>query len=300
MNQGEMQMSRRFLAALTIMGLTACGSVKVFELPKVQQNLQVTMQKSESIAQKAQSDFSEKKLLIDNLAKSNAPLFKQNETLIRQRLRAMDEALQEIINQKRNMAEANGEIAALSYSRESVRSDEKEYPKVDEAVKRFEAAAAEMNGSVVDYSRESNSMADLIAQKKLYYNFDVADFQKRVQRNISVAQENLKVMEREMKRSEALINSSKPERRALREEIYSEMRGAANDYSTRANRFSEINREVNSEVMGAAKISSLDPHWPAVQKLVAEFDRTVLELADINEKFLSKVESLRNPNRRIK
>jgi hypothetical protein len=198
------------------------------------------------------------------------------------------------------MAEANGDIAALSYNRQSVRSDEKEYPRVDEAVKRFEAAAEELNSAVVDYSRESNSMADLIAQKKLYYNFDVADFQKRVQRNINVAQENLKVMERELKRSEAVLASTKSENRKTREEIFGEMRAAANDYSAKANRFSEINREVNTSVMGAAKISSLDPHWPEVQKLVAEFDAGVLELAKINETFLNKVEAFRHPNRRVK
>ncbi len=293
-------MGLRALFLFMIINMCACGSVQVFELPRVQQNLQVTLQKSENIAQKSQIDFSEKKMLLDNLAKSNAPLFVQNETTIRQRLRAMDEALQDMIVEKKNMSEANGEIASLSYNRETVRSDEKEYSTVEDAVKRFEAAAAELNAAVVDYSRESNSMADLIAQKKLYYNFDVAEFQKRVQRNILVAQENQKVMEREIKRSEAVLNSSKAEKRRAQEDIFSEMRGAANDYSARANRFSELNREVNASVMGAARISTLDPHWPAVQKLVAEFDRTVLELADINEKFLSKVESFRNPSRRIK
>jgi hypothetical protein len=212
----------------------------------------------------------------------------------------MDESLQEVIVQKRNMSVANGEIASMAYARESVRSDEKEYPRVDEAVKRFEAAAAELNSAVVDYSRESNSMADLIANKKLYYYFDVAEFQKRVQRNINVAQENLKVMEREIKRSESVLASAKGESHDKREDIFTEMRGAASDYSVRANRFAEINREVNAAVMGAAKISSLDPQWTPVQKLVQEFDRTVLELADINERFQQKVEAFRNPSRRVR
>jgi|GEM_PF-4003552 len=280
--------------------LGACGSVRVFELPKVQQNLQTTLQKSESIAQKAQNDFAEKKLLVDNLAKSNAPLFKQNENEIRQRLRAMDDSLQDIIVEKKNMSEANGDIASLSYSRASVRSDEKEYPKVEEAVKRFEAAAAELNSAVVDYSRESNSMADLVEKKKLYYNFDVADFQKRVQRNVVIAQDNFKVMEREIKRADAMMETARPAHKHAQQEILGELRATADEYSIRANRFAEINREVNAAVMGAAKISTLDPHWQQVQKLVAEFDRIVIELANINEKFQASVEAFRNPSRRIK
>lgn len=292
---GEMQMGKLAVLIMMITTLTACGSVRVFELPKVQQNLQSTLQKSESIAQKAQNDFKDKKMLIDNLSGSDAPAFKQNETVVRNRLNAMDDALQSIIVEKRNMTEANADIASLSYSRQSVRSDEKEYPTVEEAVKRFEAAAARLNASVLDYSRESNSMADLIAEKKLYYNFEVADFQKRVQRNIKTAQDNQKVMERELRRTEAVLNSSKAATRRAQEEIFSEMSGAANDYSTRANRFAEINREVNTAVMGAARISSLDPNWPKVQNLVSEFDRTVLELADINERFMTKVKSFRSP-----
>lgn len=287
-----------FLGLSTALG--ACGSVRVFELPKVQQNLQTTLQKSESIAQKAQNDFAEKKLLVDNLAKSNAPLFKQNENEIRQRLRAMDDSLQDIIVEKKNMSEANGDIASLSYSRASVRSDEKEYPKVEEAVKRFEAAAAELNSAVVDYSRESNSMADLVEKKKLYYNFDVADFQKRVQRNVVIAQDNFKVMEREIKRADAMMETARPAHKHAQQEILGELRATADEYSIRANRFAEINREVNAAVMGAAKISTLDPHWQQVQKLVAEFDRIVIELANINEKFQASVEAFRNPSRRIK
>jgi hypothetical protein len=288
-------MGKLAVLLIIVAGLNACGSVRVFELPKVQQNLQSALQKSESIAQKAQNDFIEKKMLIDNLSGSNAPAFKQNETTVRTRLNAMDDALQSIVVEKRNMSEANGDIASLSYSRKSVRSDEKEYPTVEEAVKRFETAAARLNASVLDYSRESNSMADLIEQKKLYYNFDVAEFQKRVQRNINTAQDNQKVMERELRRTEAALNSSQASARGAQEEIFSAMSGAANDYSARANRFAEINREVNTAVMGAARISSLDPNWPKVQNLVAEFDRTVLELAEINERFMAKVKAFRSP-----
>jgi hypothetical protein len=39
----------------------ACGSVQVFEMPKVQASLQSTMRKSDEIAQKAQIDYNEKK-----------------------------------------------------------------------------------------------------------------------------------------------------------------------------------------------------------------------------------------------
>jgi hypothetical protein len=291
-----MQMGKLAVLLLTMTYLNACGSVRVFELPKVQQNLQSTMQKSDVIAQKAQKDFDEKKRLIDNLSGSSTPTFKQNEAALRSRLEAMDEALQNIIVEKKSMSEANGDVASLSYSRQSVRSNEKEYPKVEEAVNRFEKAAARLNFSVLDYSRESNSMADLITQTKLYYNFDVADFQKRVQRNIKTAQDNHKVMERELRRSEAVINSNQTATRQAQEEILSEMSAAATDYSTRANRFAEINREVNTTVMGAARISSLDPNWPSVQALVSEFDRTVLELADINERFMTKVKAFRSPS----
>jgi len=296
-----MQIRIAVLTLLTSVALTACGSVRVFELPKVQSHFSETLQKSEGIAQKAQNDFTGKKMLVDNLSKSASPQFKQNESELRKKLNAMDEALQEVVVQKKIMSEANGELASLSYSRDKVHSNESEFPKVEEAVRRFENAAGEMNAAMVDYSRESNSMADLIAQKKLYFNFDVAEFQKRVQKNISITQENQRIMQRELTRSENVLNNwNKATSRREQEEIFTEMRDAGHEYSARANRFAEINREVNGATMGKAWVSTLDPEWPEVQKLVSEFDLTVSELAKLYEKFQSKVDLFRNPAKRVR
>lgn len=282
------------------LALAACGSVRVFELPKVQRTFMDTLQKSEIIVQRAQTDYADKKMLVDNLSKNPSPTFKQNELKLRNHLRAMDQALQEVVVEKRNMSEANGDLASLSYNRAKVHSHESEFPKVEETVQRFEASADRLNASMVDYSRESNSMADLIARQKLFYNFDVAEFQKRVQKNIQISQESLKVMQRELTRAENVINNSRGEGRKVQEEMLGEMRDTANAYSQKANRFAEISGEVHDVTEGNARISTLDPQWPGVQKLVFEFERVVSDLLAMNEKFQRDVETFRNPARRVR
>lgn len=257
--------------------LSGCGSVRVFEMTKVQRDLQESLQKGESVTQKSQADYTQKKNLIDNLAQTHSAGFSEAEDELRKYLKTMNEALENMSAEKRKMTQANSDMVSLAYNRPAVHSNEAEYPQIEELVKKFEDAAGELNTAALNYSRESNSFADLVEQKKLYYSFDILDFQKRIQHNIATAQENAKIMQQELNR----INN---------DEIHS----LASDYSNRANRFAEIHREVGSLALGAPKITNLDPQWPKVQNLVNEFDRLLRDLGDLNRKFQTKLDALRN------
>lgn len=284
-----------------MLSLAACASTKRYDLAKVQGNVGESLLKTENNTQKAQADYNEKRLLIDSLAKSGSATFRETEVELRDKLKRMDKSLRAINEQKKEMLDAKGDIVSLSYNRTTVESNEKGYDLVDEAVKRFEGSMAKLNDALVDYSRESNSLADLIAQKKLFFNFDVAEFQRRLQKYIEASRDNQKRMESELSRAENAISSwSKPDGREAQEEIFTEMRDTAADYSTRAQRFSELSRAVNDTTAGTSKVSTLDPHWNELQKLITEFDRTANELTQLNDKFQRKVESFRNPSRRVR
>lgn len=292
---------RYTLCAFVSVTLPHCASTRVYDMPKVQSNVGDSMLKTENTTQKALADYAEKKLLIDNLAKNATPNFRENEGELRGKLKRMDKSLKEIAEHKKRMIEAKGDIVALSYNREKVESSEKGYGLIEDAVKRFEAAVGAVNASVVDYSRESNSLADVIAQKRLYYNFDVAEFQRRLQKNIEASQDHQKKMEKELSRAEnAILAWSRPDGRDVQEEIFSEMRDTAADYTSRAQRFAELSREIDNTTAGFAKVSTLDPHWQELQRLVSEFDRTSNELSQLQDKFQRKVETFRNPAKRVR
>lgn len=286
-----------FTLALT---LGACASMTSYDLPKTQAQLGQALQKTEGIVQKAQGDYDEKKLLVSNLKKAGAPAFKELETDIDRRIKNMETSLGSITASRKEMVEAKSDLASLGYQRKQVLSGEKEFGLVDEAVKRFERAAGTTNSALLDYSRESNSLADLVSQKKLYYQFDVGDFQKRVQKSIQVSTENQKTMLRELNRGENILNGASSEDRLQREGTYNEMQETAKEYSSKAGRYSEISKAVNVLTGGTAKYSTLEKNWTEVLELVREHDQLSNELAGIYGRFQTQMDLLRNPSKRVR
>ncbi len=282
-------------------GLVACASTGSYDLPKTQAQLSSSLQTTEGIVQKAQVDFTEKKALVENLKKGASPAYKESEADLTGRIKKMEQSLSEITASRKAMVDANSDLASLGYKRSQVLAGEKEYALVEDAVLRFERAAGQTNSSLLDYSRESNSLADLVARKKLYYNFDVNEFQKRVKKSIEVSTENQKVMLRELNRAENILNNwNKPEGKAQQEETFNEMHAIAKEYSSKAGKFSELSKSVHAATAGQARVSTLDKEWPDVQKLVNEFDRLSGELSGINDRFQSAVDIFRNPSKRVR
>jgi hypothetical protein len=285
------------LAALLF---TGCASTSTYDLPKTQAQLSTTLQTTESIVQKAQRDFQEKKLLLDNLNKAGSANYRENESDLNGRLKRMEQSLAEITAGRKEMVDAKSDLASLGYNRTQVGSADKEYPLVEEAVARFEKAAGRTNSALLDYSRESNSLADTVANKKLFFNFDVAEFQKRVQKNIQISSENQRVMLKELNRAENVLNNwNKPEGKEAQEQVFDQMHSIAKEYSLKAGRFAELSKSVHAATMGNARVSTLDKEWPEVQKLVGEFEQTSLELSSLNEKFQTQVNLFRNPAKRV-
>lgn len=291
----------RILLFAFFAALAACASTGAYDLPKTQNALSSTLQTTEGIVQKAQRDFLEKKSLFENLSKGGSATFRENQDDMGARLKRMETHLTEITNLRKEMVDAKSDLASLGYQRTTVASGDKEYPLVEDAVTRFERAAGRTNSALVDYSRESNSLADVVAAKKLYYNFDVNEFQKRVQKSIQTANDNQKVMLRELNRAESVMNNwSKTEGKAEQEELFNQMHSSAKEYSTKAGQLSSLSKSVHSATMGSARVSTLDKEWPEVQKLVGEFDSLLIELQSINERFNRQNESFRNPAKRVR
>jgi hypothetical protein len=280
---------------------TGCASVNTYDMAQVQGQLTQTLQKTEEVLQKAQSDFQEKNTLIQNLKQSDNPNFDAAESKLDHSLEVMKVSLDGIAGKRKAMMEQNGRIAALAYSHPQIHSEEPEYPKVSDAVRDFQSAARDVNAAISDYTRESNTLADLVAQKKLFYNFDVKDFQLRVQQAIKSAQASNDTMKKEIDHSQALLNNwSRPDAKKASEDIYGEMVKTARSYTEKAQRLPGYSREMHTVTMGDAKVSTLDKNWPEVQKVIDGMDRTVLELRELREKFESQVDLFRNPSKRVK
>ena len=285
----------------TALGLSACASIGSYDLVKTQSSLSSTLQTTEGLVQKAQRDFLEKKSLLENLSTAGSPNFRENQDELAARLKRMETHLNEVITTRKEMVDAKSDLASLGYQRTKVSSNDKEYPLVEDAVSRFERAAGRTNSGLVDYSRESNSLADLVVAKKLFYQFDVGEFQKRVQKSIVSANEIQKVMLRELNRADITVtNWNKPETKPEQEQLFEQMHSSAKEYSSKARQLSTISKNVQTATMGSSRISTLDKEWPEVQKLLGEFDSTLIEMQSLNERFNRQNESFRNPAKRVR
>lgn len=279
--------------------VSGCATVNVYDMPSVQANLSTALQHSEQITQKAQNDFSEKKTLVDNLSKMNTPAQREAQTGLRAYITQMQASLDRIAGHRKAILAANAEIASLAYGKREVQSGQREYAGVDSSVKSFEAAADEINLELVNYSRASNSLAEEVSTKKLFFGFEPADFHKRVQQSIRVSQENLRTMQNGMDRNQEILGHSsiQPSAKKIQQDILSNMEMIAKQYTAKAQRFSEINREVQA-LTPAGRITSLDPNWNRVQKLVNEYELNLQEVVQLNARFQQAGEAFRDPSKR--
>lgn len=274
--------------------LSGCASIRVFDMPKVQNELSTAYQNAENVVQKANSDYSEKKGMLARLGKINAAGLQGAQTEINQKMNAMKNDLDEMTGAKRKMSEANSQIVALGYNRAKINSTDPQYERIDQAVQQFEGAAKLLNASSADYTSNSNALSDLAAAKKLYYNFDVAEFQRRIQQNVRIAQGNQGVMEEELNRCQSLVdNWPKTHGRNEAGKLYSTMVETAQNYSMKAQHLSQLSHDMADATAGYARVSSLESNWPQVQKIISDFDRSNQELSEINALFAKQSSSFK-------
>lgn len=287
-------MNKLLTVTILFFTLVSCASMKVFEMPKVQAELATAFQHTEEVTQKIREDFAEKQNVIAHLKKVNSPTFRAVEADVEVRMKMMKVSLEDMVKQKRIMSEANSQIVALSYNRTKVHSHQPEFERIEEAVKQFETATKEVNAAAQEYSNDTNSLAKTIADKKLYFNFDVAEFQQKVETHIKAAQGTQKTMQEEIERSQnLLLNWPKVGGRQPAEKVFLRMTENAQNFSTKAQKLSLISRDMNRVTMGYGKISTTESVWPQVQKLIADFDKTNLELIDLQNEFLKNHETLK-------
>lgn len=280
------------IAISTVFLGSGCATTS-YDVSNMQKNFSEAMQSSESIVQKAQTDYREKSVLVDNLRKGAASEFKASEADISRRLKTMESLMEKIIDSRKQMVKANADIASLGYKRTKVNSGELEYERLDQAAQNFQESARELNRSAVAYSLESNSLADLVTQKQLFLTFEVAEFETRLRETIRTSQENLKGMEKALSQADALANSVQGAHPTDAAGMAKEMEALAQKYSTIAQKFAPLGKDIRDLTAPAPRLSSLDPNWPLVKKVVAEFDSSARELSRINDDFLKKWESLR-------
>jgi DNA repair exonuclease SbcCD ATPase subunit len=194
------------------------------------------------------------------------------------------------------MGEANGQIVSLAYAHPSVRSDEPEFAHAEENHRRWETAYNELKSAVLDYSNASNSIADEVAGHKLFFNFEVADFEKRVQASVKSAQGFLEQMKSELTAAQDSLNSwDEPDTRGRAEELYARLQSTAQDYTTRAQNLTGLAQEMQELSNGAARMTTLDPAWPEAKKLIERRDQIASELTQMQDRFQKDFKALHTP-----
>lgn len=286
----------RWIRLCSFLVVAGCASVKTFTMGKVEEQLTSAYQNSDELSQKMQDDFAQKKNLLESLSKGKTSAYKESEADLQGRLKRMQAALEQSVQQRQIMTDAKAEVAALAYSHKKISGDQPEYARTEEAVHQFEGAATAFNSAAINYSRESNALADAVTVKKLYFNFDVPEFQKKAEKSIATALENEKLMEREIHRTEDIARSysADAEASAPVEQIVTQMKSIAQDHNAKILRLREISQQMNQLAKGQSKIASTSPNWSDVQRAVIDFDKATLSVGELFKEFQTKIERVRD------
>lgn len=278
---------------VSILWLAGCATTKTFHMAQVEEQLSKAYMSSEEVSSQVQADLVEKKSLRDSLARGKTDAYKEVEPQIKTKLITMDNLAMQMLKARKQMMEARAQVTALSYSHKKIGGDQPEYARVEEFVKDFETAAADFNTQAASYSRESNTLAELVAQKKLYFNFEVADFQKKIERSLQAAKTNSKFMDQELDRAQKIVGSFEGEQQTLADALYQQMANAASDYNKKAEHLSTLSSQMNNLAGGQAKIPSTSPNWKDVQQAVTESERATFSLNELYKEFQNKTEKFR-------
>lgn len=281
---------------LTITALVlGCASVRGPDVSRLQNEMSRSLQATEDVLQKTHADYNEKSRLIDNLSKADTPEYRASELELKQQLTAMKLTLEQVDEQHKVMRAANSEMASVAYSAANTETgDNPNANKANELMSKFKASTDAMNAALLNYSRESNRLTDLVAQKRLFVSFDVTAFKRRLEQTIKTAQTNRETMQRELTRGQQLVNHA-PGSEAVRNRslLLVEMGQIAQEYTTRAQGLAQLAQDMDAISMGGAQISSLDDRWPKAQKISDELDRAILDLKDGFSKFGQKLDKSR-------
>lgn len=262
--------------AFSLSLFSGCATVHL-DMTKIQKDFTDAVQKADSAEQKSRTDFAEKKSLVESLKKSGKPGFKPIASKVQEYLGTMTDSLKVMGDRRKAMMKANAQLSSIAYSFPKLNEGQPQYAQAETLTKDFEAAAQDVNKAILDYSTASNSMADLVADKKLFMNFDVADFYTRLQKEVQSAQNRRIDMQEGLDNIEAGNEASG--------KSLTELEGIATSYMEKAQGFSKISKQMDAIAMGATKISNLEPRWSSVQKLNGDLESLVHELAAIFEQF---------------
>jgi hypothetical protein len=269
-------------------------------MSQTEKTLSEAMKQTDTATEKATRDLKEKKLLVENLSRSRVPgaqqkEFKAREKELKSLLVQMQNDLDTIGASRKKMAIANSEVVSIGYNHSEIKSSQPEYERVTSSVQDFEAAAGEVNAMLEDYAMTSNSFTDVVENNKLLMKFEPGEFVRRVQGSVRTAQETSANMRSELEHADQTIDQT-PEQSRVRkamQKLNSDLHGIAESYTRKAQRFQGIANQVR-EVTADARITSLDPEWPKIQKLIYEFEVIDIELKQLQNRFFNETESLKN------
>jgi hypothetical protein len=293
-----MRFGTRIGTILVAVFMTACVSRRFYDMTEIQTRFTQTIQSSENILQKAQADYREKNQLLDNLNKAGNSEYQKVKPELETRLKRMKTGLESMTADRRAMDEANADIVSLAYAHPKVYSREAIYPHTDEAIGKFQKSTQDFNGDVKAFSGQSNQIADIVTEKKLFYKFDVSAFQNRIRQIIQKSQSHQKKMLKVLNDDEKVLNNwPMAETKEEQSKVFEQMRQAAQDYTEKAQGLAQISRDINDAVGGADEISTLDNNWPEASKQVNLLEQTVGDLTALNQKFKGAADLFKSRSR---
>lgn len=276
----------RLLFFSSVVWFLGCASLGSYNLPSLQKEFQGVIQRNEPLVSRANGDFVEKKVLVDTLSRSGQANWPKAAGEVSAKLAEMNRILPEVNKARSQLTELNGQISALAYNRTKVGRDDEAYERADQIVHEFDNASHRLSDSLNLYTRATNDLSDIIAKNGLFVAFDIGAFQKRIQAAITSSNSTIRDMNAELSRSERILNLTDEKiNLAAPQGHFEDMGKTAKEFCSLAQTLPEISGKIKDSTMANAKISSIDPTWPAVQKYIAEFEETNTRLAALKNKF---------------
>lgn len=282
--------------------LFGCSSSQTFNLKQLHQDFQKAILTHDTSVTAANSDFNDKKILINALRQNDqSEKWKSIEPEANRSFEKIELQIVDINRLKANLNELNGQLSALSYSRDKVNNQDPLWNRTVQINTEFSETSRSLTNKIRNYTSESTSLGELVRKNNLFVNFDLIDFQKQIQLEIRSANTKIEEMNQTLLRFEKIINySEKITDTSQAQGLFDELGQNAQNFSNQAQKLSELAARVKDTTMGAARISTLDPNWKQIQSMRLDFDTLKIQLEKFRKEFSDKEKALNQSLSKIK
>lgn len=275
---------QNLVLAVSISLMVGCVGAQFNDVAPLRSQIEDEYSKSKQLYETADHDFAEKSYAFRNLKST------QGANGLNDQYQSMTSQMMTLGRLRGDIEKAKNQFAGAIKDKKQISSKDATWKDEQAAIKNFNDSMARFNRVLSDYSRESSTFGQIMADRHLVVTAKVTEIRARMADNIENAKKNLKVLDADIQAAKKLARQNG---QPLDEASSQTLAAERNAFSAQLKDLEGLFRTLIKNWGGRSRLSSTDSGWNEFQKLLAESEIKSKDLHDIAERLPIEIQSMR-------